>query len=397
MTSIKKFGFIAAAAACFAFVASSSAMAQESITIWTNGDKAHKGLAELGKKFTADTGIKVIVEHPDDAPGKFQTAAASGKGPDVIQWAHDRMGEWAVGGLLHPIKPKFKLKKALAKKGWDAFTIKGQVWGIPLSFESVALVCNKKLAPRAPRTFKAVKALHKKLSAEGKKAIAWDINNTYFTMGLLHAHGGYAFKRNPNGTYNEKNIGVNNKGAVKGLETLLDLIEAGVIAKGTKYSDMESGVLKGTTACMITGPWAWANLKKNSIEFSVSPLPSIAGKASKPFVGVQGFMVSSASKNKQAAVKFIEEYVMNPNGLETLDNDVPLGVAAHGLFYRKNLAKDPHIRATFANVKVGILMPNNPKMGAFWAAMGPALENATNGRQSAKEALDGAYKRINAP
>jgi maltose/maltodextrin transport system substrate-binding protein len=41
-------------------------------------------------------------------------------------------------------------------------------------------------------------------------------------------------------------------------------------------------------------------------------------------------------------------------------------------------------------------MPNNPEMGRFWSSMVSALGNVMDGRQSPKEALDAAAKRIQA-
>lgn len=40
-------------------------MSEGTLVIWINGDKGYNGLAEVGKNFEADTGIKVLVEHPD--------------------------------------------------------------------------------------------------------------------------------------------------------------------------------------------------------------------------------------------------------------------------------------------------------------------------------------------
>src|ERR1041385_4378876 len=54
------------------------------LQIWINGDKAYNGLAKIGEKFTKDTGVKVVVEHPEDAPGKFQQAAAAKGGPSIF-------------------------------------------------------------------------------------------------------------------------------------------------------------------------------------------------------------------------------------------------------------------------------------------------------------------------
>jgi maltose/maltodextrin transport system substrate-binding protein len=42
------------------------------LTVWINSDKAYNGLTEVGKRFEKATGVKVVVEHPQDAPGKFQ-------------------------------------------------------------------------------------------------------------------------------------------------------------------------------------------------------------------------------------------------------------------------------------------------------------------------------------
>lgn len=42
----------------------------------------------------------------------------------------------------------------------------------------------------------------------------------------------------------------------------------------------------------------------------------------------------------------------------------------------------------------GVSMPSNPEMGAFWAAMGPALTNITTGVASPADALNDAATRI---
>lgn len=366
------------------------------LQIWINGDKAYNGLAKIGEKFTKDTGIKVVVEHPQDAPSKFQQAAAANGGPSIMIWAHDRAGEWVTAGLVEPITPAPKFVAQFDKVGWDAFTFGGKTWGYPISVESIGLIYNKKLVPTPPKSFEEILTLDKKLAKDGKHAILWDYNNTYFTFPLLAANGGYPFGRNPKGDYVATDVGVNNPGAVKGAEMLVKLIDSGAMPKGATYAAMESAVNKGEVAMMITGPWAWANLKKSNIDFGVAPLPSIAGKPSKPFIGVMGAMINRASNNKDVAKEFIENYLLKVDGLKTMDADVSLGVTPSKEFY-KTRQSDPLIAATMANIKAGILMPSLPEMSRFWSAMESALGNITAGRQKPKEALDGAAQRIKAP
>ncbi len=58
------------------FSASALAKIEEGkLVIWINGDKGYNGLAEVGKKFEKDTGIKVSVEHPDKLEEKFPQVA----------------------------------------------------------------------------------------------------------------------------------------------------------------------------------------------------------------------------------------------------------------------------------------------------------------------------------
>lgn len=363
------------------------------ITLWLNSDKGYNGFAKAGESFTKATGAKLTVEHPEGATDKFQKAAASAAGPDIMCWAHDRLGEWQAGGLVAEIKPSKKIIGALEKKGWDAFTIGGKIYGYPVAFEAIGLLYNKALVKTPPKTFEDIFALHKTLQKDGKKAILWDYNNTYFTFPMFAANDGYAFKRKPDGAYDPANIGVNNAGALKGLEMLVKLIKEGVMPAGASGQDAEAGIGKGEIAMMISGPWMWANLDAAKIDFGVAPLPSIGGKPSKPFVGVFGCMVSQASKNKELAVELLENHILTPAGLKLINDDKALGVPASKAFF-KTLSSNPRIKATMAAVKLGVLMPSNPEMNKFWSAMASALQNATAGRQQPKEALDAAAARI---
>ncbi len=386
----------AAALALGALTSSVQAAEPGKLLIWINGDKGYNGLQKVGDEFAKKTGVQVTVEHPEDAPGKFQQAAAAGKGPDIWIWAHDRIGEWIAGGLLQPVTPSKKVQADIDSLAWKAFNVGGKTWGYPISIEAVALVYNKDLVPTPPKTFEEVIALDKKLAASGKKAILWDYNNTFFTWPLLAANGGYPFKLKADGNYDPADTGVNNAGALKGAELLAKMVKDGVMPKGAGYADMEAGMAQGKVAMMINGAWSWDNLRKAKVNFGVAKIPSVAGKKAAPFVGVIGAMVSKASPNRDVAVEFIENHMLAVKGLNMINDDVPLGTPASKTLFAE-LKNDPNIQATMASAQDGNPMPNNPEMGRFWSSMASALQNVTEGRQAPKEALDAAAKRINTP
>jgi maltose/maltodextrin transport system substrate-binding protein len=201
---------------------------------WTNGDKGYRGLAEVGKKFEKDLGIPVKVEAPEGATDKFQAAAQAGKGPDIMLWAHDRIGEWADAGLLKPLTISDDFKAGLIPMSWDAVTHNKQIWGYPLALEAVSLIYNKKyVTGNPPSQLSEIRALAKKLKTKSPKVIAilWDYDTPYFTWPFLASGGGYPFKEVA-GSYDIKDIGVANDGAVKGLKEVVDLITAGIMPKG---------------------------------------------------------------------------------------------------------------------------------------------------------------------
>jgi maltose/maltodextrin transport system substrate-binding protein len=382
-----------AALGVFGALRAAQAAEKGSLLIWINGDKGYEGIAKIGEKFTRDTGIKVTVEHPEDAIAKFEQAAAAGKGPDIWMWPHDRAGSWIAAGLIAPVTPSKKTVDAIDPLAWKAWNIGGKTWGYPLSIEAVALIYNKRLVPAPPATWDEVIALDKKLAAQNKRAVMWPMTEIYYSYGLISAAGGYAFKRNADGTYDARDVGINNPGAVRGVETLMGLIKAGVMPRTASYADAEAGVNEGRIAMMINGPWSWNNLKKSKIDFGVAPYPKIDGKQGGPFVGVLGAMLSTASPNKELANEFMENYLLSIDGLKAVNAHVPLGVPANKAFYAE-LKGDPLIAGTMAAAQGGTPMPNNPEMTRFWSGMAAALQNITQGREGVKDGLDRAAKRI---
>ncbi|MFT6986141.1 MAG: maltose/maltodextrin transport system substrate-binding protein [Psychromonas sp.] len=367
-------------------------MDEGQITIWINGDKGYDGLAEVGKKFEADTGVKVTVAHPDKLEEKYGQVAATGAGPDIVFWAHDRFGGWAKAGLLTEIKPSKALKAKMADFTWDAVTYKGKYIGYPIAVEALSLIYNKDLLPTPPKSWEEISAIDAKMKKEGKSAIMWNLKEPFFTWPLLAADGGYAFKFE-NGAYDVKDTGVNNAGSKGALQFLLDMIERKEISADVDYSVAESAFNTGKTAMTINGPWSWGNIDKSGINYGVTVLPTFKGKSAKPFVGVLTAGVNISSPNQALAKEFIENYLLTDAGLEMVNNDKPLGAVALNSFQAK-LDSDSRIAATMQNAQTGELMPNIPEMSKFWYAEGAAINNAVQGRQTVIEALDAAAARI---
>ncbi len=360
------------------------------LLVWIGTNRDEAALQTVLDKFTEELGIPAKVEVVDPVPDKFQQAAATGDGPDIVMFAHDRFGDWAAGGLIDPVNPSAAVKDGTLATGWDAVSFGGKIWGYPVGVEAIGLIYNKALVPTPPATFEEIADL--KLP-EGVTPIMWPYADTYFTFPMMMAGGAYAFQKGPDGNYNGKDTGVNNEGAVTGATLLKKMVDDGLMPQGVDYGVMDGAFAKGQAAMIINGPWSWAGYRNAGLDIGVAPIPSVNGKPSKPFVGVFAFAINAASPNKDLAVELIENYILTDENLAIWNKSGQLGTLAD-ISSGEAQGSDEAVAATIANVAAGVPMPSNPEMGAFWSAMGPALSNITTGAQEVKPALDDAAKRI---
>jgi maltose/maltodextrin transport system substrate-binding protein len=366
------------------------------LLIWISNNRGFRALGELGKKFEKEMGVPVKVETQEEITEKFQAAAQGGKGPDIFFWAHDRIGEWADAGLLKPLEIKEDFKAAFIPMSWDAVTHNKQIWGYPLALECVSLIYNKKIVSgKPPSQLSEFPAFAKELKAKDPKLIAimWDYKTPYFTFPFLASAGAYSFKRTEEG-YSLKDIGVDNAGAIQGLQMVVDLINSGVLPKGSTQSVMEQKMSTGELATMVNGPWVWANLRKAGIEFDLAPVPGVGGNPGRPFVGVFTALINRSSPNADFAQQFLEKFVCTADGLKAIDTDAPLGVPAVKALADQMSANNPLIKGTYENALNGVVMPNIPHMGKFWSSMKAAFEISTNGEATPEAALKDARKNM---
>src|ERR1700760_1612258 len=362
------------------------------LLIWMDADRGQALKAIAAKKFENDLGLKVTIEAPEKITDSFPIAAQMAKGPDIVIWAHDKVGEWADAGLIGPVQISEEFGNRFFPKAWQAVLHNGRIWGYPIALETVTLIYNKKLLDGSPPTqLSDLVSLNEKIKKEhpGVTAILWDYSNSYYSWGVLASGGAYVFAKNGS-DYDLKNIGVGNRGAVEGLSKIVALIHAGVLPKTVSYSAVEDLMGQGRLAMMISGPWAWSNLIKNGIDFAVAPIPGVDENVGRPFVGVTVAYLNRSSPNQDLIKEFMERYALTEEGLTAMYHAKPTGIPALISIYEK-LAKDnPLLRQLNAAVEYGQVMPNIPEMGGFFSSVGGALQIATQGRASAQAALQEA-------
>ncbi|HEY2424135.1 MAG TPA: maltose/maltodextrin ABC transporter substrate-binding protein MalE [Chthoniobacterales bacterium] len=365
------------------------------LVIWMDSGLA-QGLRPIAAKFKHDWGIEVTTDTPANIISDFQLSAEAGKGPDIVLWAHDKVGEWADSGLVSPVRPSSELLRSVYPRAWEAVQHRDSIWGYPLALETVTLIYNKKLVVgRPPTDLSQLISLNRLIQARhpGVRTILWDYASPYYSWGILASAGGYVFKKR--GTdYDLKDVGVASPGAIEGLSGILTLVRGGILPLGLVNGQGVQLMAEGKVAMTISGPWDWPSLTANQIDFGLAPMPGIDGSPGRPFIGVTVAYLNQASPNKDLARQFLEQYLLTDNGLLAMNRIRPIGVPALISSYEKLAKDDLRVRQLKQALDEGEIMPNVPQMGLFFDAVGSAMQIAADGRASAAEALRDAAAQM---
>ncbi len=386
-----------------------SAFAQSELVIWADDTRAPV-LEELGKQFEAEFGVAVKVQQLGfgDIRDQFKTAAPAGEGPDIIIGAHDWLGELTQSGLLEPLVLDEAFLANFAPAALQGFTFNSTLYGLPYATENVAFLYNPELVETTPATWDEVFALSQMLVKEGKSKYGFvrQEGDPYHFFPIQTAFGGYVFGFDEDGNYNPEDLGVDSEGSIAALTWWENFVKAGLQPQAVDYDVMHNLFEAGDAAMIVTGPWALDRIRKSGVPYVVSPtFPEGAeGVAGKPFLGVQGFMVSSFSKNKELAVAFLTEFVASEDIEVTIkvgDKEMMgypmylLGLSRPSAYLPALQAnEDPDFVAYGLAGTEALPMPAIPQMGAVWSSWGNAVTAVTQGTETAADAFTKAAEQI---
>ncbi|HEY8645351.1 MAG TPA: maltose ABC transporter substrate-binding protein [Gaiellaceae bacterium] len=349
------------------------------LTIWADGSIV-KQMQQIGDAFTKKFGVGVNVQEVafGDLRDKFIQNAPAGKGPDIIVGKHDVVGVLGGNGLLEPLTLTKKVAAGFVPSQVQAFTYNRRLYGLPYASESVALYYNKTLVPKPPTTWAALKTMAKQLQDSGKAKWGFAMldTNAYFAYPIFTGFGGYVFGIRTTGSYNPKNVGLDNAGSIAAAREIRGMVTSGLLAKTMDYETSQTLFKSGQIGMMIDGPWSLPNIKASGVNFGIAIIPKMKGPA-RPFIGTSGFMLSAFSQNKLAAKQFLQTFVPTTSTMDMLYNSVPQPMAWKATNAK---IKDPQVKAFAASITNGRATPAIPQMTGVWDAWTKAMAGLFNGQ-----------------
>ena len=357
---------VAMCCSCLVFV-SSCDNSNETITIRVlENDMAKKSgylqvlLDEFNKKYASE---KVVAVDADmDEYSDLENDGPYGYGPDVLYQANDILMKYVDGHHIYPIDiQKLESYQHIPQNAWNAYkadTDQGTVYcGVPVNVQQPLLYYRKDMLPNNWQSdwdkdqngipdmveyWNEMYCYSKQIRAEDKSkfGFALQLNNEYFNSGFLFSYGAYVFGNN---NTDDKDIGFSNGNAKYGAKVIWDL--AGVmdekcaddsftnarttmLANGTIFatictpdittnflSDLSlayqsQGLSKEEADKKASDNLVIASLPKLPVSYDITTTVDVTDStqwiAQKTMGGINGYGISSYSKHKEWALKFVE-------------------------------------------------------------------------------------------
>ncbi len=365
------------------------------LIIWADDTRAPI-FKEIASSYTEETGIEVDVFEMtmDDITEQIVTASPAGEGPDFIVGAHDWIGRLVLNGSIAPIDLPEDIIEQFDPVTIDAMSYGGKLYGVPYSREGVALLYNKDLVPEPPQTWRELVNIAKELTDTSIPQYGFLVEYPYpyNCFPILSALGGYVFGKNPDGSFNLNDIGLDSVGMILGADLIDWLIEDGLMPEEVPWETMTGLLSEGHLGMVITGPWSIPIAEKGGVNVGVAPIPDICGQKPKPFVGVSGLMVNAYSPNKAIIQDFLlNHYITNEVMMKIFEMD-PRPPAYLPTF--EFVKDDPIMNAFAESISNGISQPNVPEMSLVWNIWAEAMTMIGNQTMEPYEALEEADMKL---
>ncbi|WP_243073590.1 extracellular solute-binding protein [Microbacterium sp. SS28] len=338
----------------------------QELTVWVDANRK-PAVEAAAKAFEEETGttVNLVEKNFEDIRNDFIAQVPTGEGPDITIGAHDWLGALVAAGVVNTVDLGDKASE-FEPVAIQAMTYDGQLYALPYSSETVALIQNVDLVGEtAPTTWDEMIQMGTASGAERPFVINTNgqTGDGYTMYGFQTSFGAPVFVQDDSGSYTtEVGMGGPNGEAFATWLGANGETGAGYLSTTIDYDTNNELFNTGKAAFTVQGPWAIASF--GDVNLKVSPIPSAGGQPAAPFVGVQGFYLSSQSKNALLANEFLVNYLATDDAQRALYDADPRIPAWSSL--AEEVSSDPVIAGFLASSQNGVPMPSIPEMGTVW-------------------------------
>tara|TARA_B100000745_G_C20153209_1_gene395276 strand:- start:3967 stop:5157 length:1191 start_codon:yes stop_codon:yes gene_type:complete len=321
---------------------------------------------------------------------KISAAIPRKRGPDLFIYPQDRLGGWVEQGLLLPIDNNLTpaLTEQFYPKTLQSTYYKGNQYGLPVTFNSPAMIYNKRMMPEPPSTTQKLLSLAESTDPleENHFTFAYRYADVYFHAMIFNAFGGEIFNQ-------QMQPSINSQAFRRSFDVIKNWTTLGLPPTNSEASVLELFNTQQVSV-VFEGPWFLRNIAAN-MDVGVAPLPvlSEANARLSPWATVDSILMSHQCKAPQAAFTFMS-YLSGKEAQATLLNQTYIVSPNKMAYSMPGVTVKPQTQGFQEQLAYASLMPNNAEMTAFWGPATTALSRILDNKEPAESALERANAAI---
>ncbi|WP_169514727.1 sugar ABC transporter substrate-binding protein [Actinomadura atramentaria] len=344
-------------------------------------------LSRFNEDFKAAYGVEVTFRtgdwHPNLASERFVTEnRGSDDVVDALICPHDLIGNLVRQGVIEPTALAADQRQAFPAWALDALTYEGDLYGVPSTVDTVALIRNVALAPDAPATFEDMVAAGRELCAAGRARVPFAARvgpkgNPFHVWPLFTSAGGALFGRDAAGHWDPSRVRLDAPESVAAFDRLRSLGTAGEGLLTPSMGDDEAFELftSGQAPFLLCSSDGLRHARRAGLAVAVDPVPPFAdGGPATGFTSVHALVMIKNGPNREIAHDLFAEYLSQNRVMAALSAEISSPVALTA-----TVSDDPEIRRFQRLCAAAPPMPSVPQMAGVWTALGTAEIAALTG------------------
>jgi arabinogalactan oligomer/maltooligosaccharide transport system substrate-binding protein len=341
------------------------------LTIWIDGELSGT-VQTIAEQLQQNTGHTLSFVEKDFSTIEAEISAAGDNAPDLFIGSSEWTDRLASTGFIAALGSS-------EVSGFDEAVTKGtsfqgELYGIPYSIENVALVCNGSRVKSQPGSAN-------ELVEAGFKLVLSPGGDAYTLFPIQSSFGVLPLGLDDNGDWTE-DTGFS---AARGEDFAKWLTQNRSLIRELDYSSAITALVDEVEPCLVTGPWAIAELRQRAdFDIRVYEIPSFGGEKVQAFSSARAVFVSAKGKNLEAAKEAANYFATEPVQLliHNQTGRVPaMGQVASGL--------DDEVIKGFSKAAASTLvLPGNTAMQNTWVPWTKALNALLRSEQSSDQIWD---------
>lgn len=341
------------------------------ITIWH--DKEDAIVEVMTSAFESlNPKINVVMEKKEGLTDALKLVGNDpASAPDMYFFAHDKIGVYAEMGILEPITTFLTEEELSAYVGMttEAVTYKDTVYQLPLYYETLLFMYNKKLMSedQVPKTTDELLYYMKDHTKDGFYGFVEQHSTAYYGVPWLHGFGGKVVTAEGEPLLTSEEV-------INALMYHKQFLE--FMPNESAYATVNTLFLEGYAHATINGPWLVPSVREAGIELGFSKMPIVneTGIPLSPFAGVQGIHVLKvAVPEKQEAIQAVLNTLKDPEvgiSLALISGSAP---AVESCYDDERITGDEMIMTMRETADAAVPMPNIPEMDVMFIVTGNLL------------------------